>query len=422
MENLVISDSLNGHRTSCRSCGEPLEVSVCDLGSTPPTNSYLRSTAAFATEKSYPLHARVCANCFLVQLDYDVAPEELFGDYAYFSSYSDSWLQHARDYAAMVTDRFGLTSDSLVVEMASNDGYLLRNFVDRKVPVLGIEPSSTVAEDAEKLGVPTWVEFFGEKCAEKVVSTLGKADLVIANNVLAHVPDPVDFVKGIGTVLGPAGVVTIEFPHLLELIGRCEFDTIYHEHYSYYSLISVTRLLKSGGIEVFDVEQLPTHGGSLRVYGCLEGAHTPVESVADMLKMEAAAGLDTIAAYTDFAQLVDNCRRTFLAFISDACAKGQKVVAYGAAAKGTTFLNFCGVSADDIAVVADRNPHKVGKWLPGCHIPIVSAEALREVKPDYVLVLPWNLADEIRQQLADFVDSGSQLVTAIPTVQILGPR
>jgi hypothetical protein len=361
----------------------------------------------------------VCESCKLVQVDYDVAPEELFGNYVYFSSYSDDWLAHAKAYCAMAQRRFGLGASSLVVELASNDGYLLKNFLQAGVPVLGIDPSDTVAAAAEQIGVPTLVEFFGETVAARLTSQGKQADLIIGNNVLAHVPRLNDFVAGIAALLKPAGSVTIEFPHLLTLIEQVAFDTIYHEHYSYISLFAIEQVFGRHGLRLYDVEQLSTHGGSLRIFA----SHASRElSDSDALRrvraLESSAGLGTLDAYRRFAERVEACRGSMLSFFAEARRQGKRVAAYGAAAKGNTLLNFCGATSRDVSMVADRNPHKQSKLLPGTHIPVVSPEALMEAKPDYVLILPWNLQEEIRRQLAGIAAWGGRFVTPVPLARI----
>lgn len=405
--------------TTCRSCGGPLATTVADLGLQPPSNSYLRSAADIPAEKVYPLRAKVCGTCKLVQIDYDVPPAELFHNYAYFSSFSDTWMAHARAYCAMAAERFGLGADSLVVELASNDGYLLRNFVEAGIPVLGIDPSDTVAAAAEKVGVPTLVEFFGTAVARRLAAEGRQADLIIGNNVLAHVPASNDFVAGIKALLKPSGMVTIEFPHLLTLVEHVEFDTIYHEHFSYFSLLAAEALFARNGLRIFDVEELPTHGGSLRLFAC-HAERADVADGAGLLKVrgdEARAGLGELATYDRYAGKVEACRVSMRAFLARAKAEGKTVMGYGAAAKGNTLLNFCGATAEDIACVADRNPHKQDTLLPGSHIPVVSPEALMERKPDYVLILPWNIKDEIMRQLDGIRAWGGRFVTAIPVVR-----
>jgi len=406
--------------TVCRACGGPLTVTMADLGMQPPSNAFLASMDDAKDEKRYPLRAKVCELCKLVQVDYDVAPEELFGNYVYFSSYSDEWLAHAKTYCEMALRRFALDSRSLVVELASNDGYLLKNFVQSGIPVLGIDPSDTVAAAAQKIGVPTLVEFFGERLAKELKSGGRQADLIIANNVLAHVPQLNDFVAGIAVLLKPEGTVTIEFPHLLKLIEQVEFDTIYHEHYSYISLYAIERVFARHGLRIHDAEQLPTHGGSLRIFAS-HAARADLRDGASLLSLraqEAAAGLADLDTYLRFAERVEVCRRSVLAFFAQAKREGKVVAAYGAAAKGNTLLNFCGLTHADIPMVADRNPHKQSKFLPGSHIPVVSPEELMRATPDYVLVLPWNLRDEIMRQLTGIRVWGGRFVTPVPVVRI----
>ena len=404
----------------CRSCGGRLTVTMADLGLQPASNAFLESQAAIEHEKRYPLRAKVCENCKLVQLDYDVAPEELFGNYVYFSSYSDQWLAHAKAYCEMALERFALTSESLVVELASNDGYLLKNFLKLGIPVLGIDPSGTVAAAAEKIGVPTLVQFFGERVAKELAQQGRQADLIIGNNVLAHVPQLNDFVAGIAALLRPQGSVTIEFPHLLELIRHVEFDTIYHEHFSYFSLYAMEQVFRRHGLRLYDVERLSTHGGSLRIFA----AHAARADLSDSASLrevraqEEAAGLPDLKTYMQFAKRVDECRDSLRVFLAGAKRDGKRVAAYGAAAKGNTLMNFCGITPEDVAFVADRNPHKQNKLLPGTHIPVISPEELMRAKPDYVLILPWNLRDEISRQLADIKAWGGRFVTPVPVVQI----
>lgn len=411
---------MTGLVTACRACGGRLTVTMADLGLQPASNAYLTSLDAVREEKRYPLRAKVCESCKLVQVDYDVAPQELFGNYAYFSSYSDGWLAHAKEYCVMARRRFDLGSESLVVELASNDGYLLKNFIDMGVPVLGIDPSDTVAAAAEKIGVPTLVEFFGESLARDLAGAGRQADLIIGNNVLAHVPVLNDFVAGIARLLKPKGTATLEFPHLLELIAHVEFDTIYHEHYSYISLFAIEQVFSRHGLRLYDVEQLPTHGGSLRIFAA-HSDRTDLEDSASLRSLraqESAAGLADLATYARFAQRVDECRRSVLAFLAAARREGKTVAGYGAAAKGNTLLNFCAVTPADISQVADRNPHKQSKFLPGTHIPVISPEALMQARPDYVLILPWNLQEEIRVQLHGIKEWGGRFVTPVPLVRV----
>jgi SAM-dependent methyltransferase len=403
----------------CRACGGSLTVTMADLGMQPASNAFIASAAALAEEKRFPLRAKVCDACRLVQIDYDVAPQELFSNYVYFSSYSDDWLLHAEHYCEMARQRFGLGPDSLVVELASNDGYLLKNFVNMGIPVLGIDPSDTVAAAAEKIGVPTLVEFFGADLADRLARGR-QADLIIGNNVLAHVPLLNDFVAGISRLLKISGHATIEFPHLLELIEHVEFDTIYHEHYSYISLFAIEQVFSRHGLRIYDVETLPTHGGSLRIFAAHSRRADIIDSSAliEVRAREKSAGLGELSTYMQFARRVDECRASLLSFLAEAKRASKKVAAYGAAAKGNTLLNFCQVTPADIAMVADRNPNKQSKLLPGTHIPVVSPQVLMESKPDYVLILPWNLQSEIRQQLRGIEEWGGRFVTPVPVTRV----
>jgi SAM-dependent methyltransferase len=409
-----------GGVAACRACGGRLTVTMADLGMQPASNAFLESPAAFEHEKRYPLRAKVCERCKLVQVDYDVAPEELFGNYVYFSSYSDDWLAHAKAYCEMARQRFSLDSSSLVVELASNDGYLLKNFLAMGIPVLGIDPSGTVAAAAAKIGVPTLVEFFGAGIAADLAAQERQADLIIGNNVLAHVPQLNDFIAGLKLLLRPLGSITIEFPHLLELVRQVEFDTIYHEHYSYFSVHALEQAFARRGLRLYDVERLTTHGGSLRIYAAHAQRADLKDSAAlrDVRAQESAAGLADLATYSRFSQSVEKCRDSLREFLAAAQREGKQVAAYGAAAKGNTLLNFCAVTPQDIALVADRNPHKQNKFLPGTHIPVVSPQTLMQAKPDYVLILPWNLRDEIQQQLKDIKAWGGRFVTPVPAVRI----
>ena len=405
-------------RAACRFCAAPLELSFADLGMSPPSNSYLEAADLNRMERFYPLHAWVCTKCFLVQLEEFETPEQIFSDYAYFSSYSESWLAHARDYVEKVTQRFNLGRSSFAVEIASNDGYLLQYFVERGVPVLGIEPAANVAAVAQKKGVPTLVKFFGTATAKE----LGRqADLVLGNNVLAHVPDLNDFVRGFATLLKPTGVATLEFPHLLRLIQENQFDTIYHEHFSYLSFATAERVFARHGMTLFDVEELPTHGGSLRIYARLaSNAALPVSArVAELRQREKAAGLESAQTYRSFAESVRTVKRNLLKFLIGAREAGKRVVGYGAPAKGNTLLNYCGVRTDLLEYTVDRSPHKQGRFLPGVHIPIHAPERIAETRPDYVLILPWNLKDEITAQMAHVRSWGGCFVVPIPETKVL---
>jgi SAM-dependent methyltransferase len=405
----------------CRFCDSELSVTFADLGMSPPSNAYLTAEQLNSMERYYPLHAWVCGNCKLVQLEEFETPEQIFGDYAYFSSYSESWLKHAEAYVEMMCKRFGFDLKSRVIEIASNDGYLLQYFKKRGVSVLGIEPAGNVAKVAvEQKGIPTRVEFFGKACAEKLVAEGIRPDLLLGNNVLAHVPDINDFVAGMKTLLAPRGVITMEFPYLLELIGNIQFDTIYHEHFSYLSFGSAQRIFAGHGLKIFDVEHLWTHGGSLRIFASHAEAKTEVDDrVAQILKMETAQGVNDLSIYRAFGELVKQTKRAFLSFLIEAKSKGKKIAGYGAAAKGNTLLNCCGVGRDFIEYVVDRSPHKQGKFLPGSHIPIFPPEKVAETRPDYLLILPWNIRDEVMKQMNHIRQWGGKFVVAIPTIQFL---
>ena len=404
----------------CRHCQAPLNLNFLNLGYAPPSNAYLDPAALNAPEMTYPLRVKVCQVCRLVQTEDYAGADELFSsDYAYFSSTSRGWLDHASHYAKMISDRLGLDSESLVIEVASNDGYLLRNFVEVGIPCLGIEPTDSTAEAAEALGIPVLREFFGESLAQRFAEEGKAADLVCGNNVYAHVPDINDFTRGLAAVLKPGGVITLEFPHLLRLVEQTQFDTIYHEHFSYLSLLAVERIFAAAGLRVFDVEELPTHGGSLRIFGCLEGAdHPEHESVAALRAEEDARGLDSDASYLEFQAQADGIKNDFLRFLLEAKAEGKTVAAYGAAAKGNTIMNYAGVRPDLISFVCDAAPAKQGKFMPGSHIPILAPSALRDNRPDYVVILPWNIAPEVKTQLKDLADLGTQFVTAVPHLEV----
>ena len=407
----------------CRFCRTPLVDTFLDLGRQPLANSYLTAAQlAAGTERSYPLHVRVCRACFLVQADDAVPAGEIFDDgYAYFSSYSTSWVEHARRYAAAMAGRFALDSASRVIEVASNDGYLLQHFVAMGVPVLGVEPTANTAAAAVARGVPTEVAFFGEATGADLAKRGLRADLMAANNVLAHVPDIADFVGGFREVLKPQGVLTFEFPHLLNLIEKVQFDTIYHEHFSYLSLLAVERVLRAKGLRPFDVEALPTHGGSLRLFCChADAAHAETEALAALRRQEATAGLGDLATYAGFAPRVEAVRASFRAFLAAERAAGRKLAAYGAAAKGNTFLNYCAATAEEIVAVFDASPAKQGRFLPGSHVPILAPDAVREVRPDDLLILPWNLKDEIIDQMGFIRDWGGRFVTASPETKVIG--
>jgi SAM-dependent methyltransferase len=407
---------------ACRLCGAKLTHSLVDLGATPLANAYVTpEQAAHGVDRAFPLHARVCESCLLVQVDASVPPEKIFaGDYAYFSSFSAGWVAHAQRYAADMTQRFGLGPHSLVAEVASNDGYLLRHFVAAGIPVLGIEPAAGVAEAARRLGVRTETVFFGVDTATALLPRYGHADLIAANNVLAHVPDLAGFTAGFTVLLAPEGVATFEFPHLLYLLRQVQFDTIYHEHFSYLSLLVVERVLRDAGLRVFDVASLPTHGGSLRVFACHHDAeHSTGPGVAATRELEAAAGLHDPRSYDGFAPKVAAIQRGFRDFVAAARTEGRRLAAYGAAAKGNTFLNCCGISARDLICVADRNPAKQGLLLPGSHIPVVSPAALADTRPDDVVILPWNIAAEVASELGVLRQAGTRLWVAMPAMRLV---
>src|SRR5262245_11777059 len=405
----------------CRFCGASLEHTFVDLGMSPLCESYLRPEQLNQMEAFYPLHVYVCDQCFLVQLQQYVRAEDIFDEYAYFSSYSDSWLAHAKRYADAMTERFGLNRDSFVVELASNDGYLLRNFVATSIPVLGIEPAANVAAVAVEKGVPTRVAYFGRRLAEELASSGRRADLLLGNNVLAQVPDLNDFVAGMKVLLGAHGVVTMEFPHLVRLMDENQFDTIYHEHFSYFSFITAEAVFAAHGIVLFDVEELPTHGGSLRIFGRHREDDTrPItERVTAMRAAEMARGINRVESYRTFAQRVEQTKWKILDMLIDIRREGKSVVGYGAPGKGNTLLNYCGIRTDLLDYTVDRNPYKQGRFTPGTHIPIHPPEMIAETRPDSIIVLPWNLIDEISEQLAYVREWGAQLIVPIPTATIV---
>jgi SAM-dependent methyltransferase len=403
----------------CRLCGAELTHTFVDLGMSPPCESYLTADQLDQGETFYPLHVRICAECLLVQLPAYIPAEEIFGHYAYFSSYSDSWVRHAERFVDEAAARLHLDAESFVVEVASNDGYLLQHAVSRGIRALGIEPAANVAEAAEARGVPTEVLFLGEETGAKIAAEHGRADLVVANNVFAHVPDIVDFSKGLRALLADDGHLSIEIPHLLRLIEGREYDTIYHEHFSYVSLLTTQRVLASAGLTVVDVEELPTHGGSLRTWSKPSAsAGAPSPAVAKVLADEARAGLDTLEGHAGFSQAVAEVRNDLLEFLIGCSREGKRVVAYGAPGKGNTLLNHCGIRADLVEFSVDRNPFKHGRFLPGTHIPIHPVEALAEARPDYVLVMPWNLRREIASQLEYVREWGGRLVVALPELEV----
>ncbi|HZM53213.1 MAG TPA: class I SAM-dependent methyltransferase [Vicinamibacteria bacterium] len=405
----------------CLSCAAPLRRTFVDLGMSPLCESYVSADDLDHVERFYPLHVYVCDRCFLVQLRQYVSREEIFTEYAYFSSYADSWVEHMRVYADRITDRLQLHGGSFVVEVASNDGYLLQHFVKKGIPVLGIEPAANVARVAVEKGVPTLVEFFGARTATELASRGRRADLICGANVLAQVPDLGDFVSGLRILLAPGGVVTIEFPHLLRLMAENQFDTIYHEHFSYFSFLSAERIFAAHGLTLFDVEELPTHGGSLRIYArhAADGSR-PVTARAEALrKREVEAGLLSLEAYESFGEQVKETKRKLLDFLIRAKREGKTIAGYGAPGKGNTLLNYCGIRSDFLEFTVDRSPYKQGKFLPGTHIPIYHPDRIRERKPDYVLILPWNFKDEIVEQMSYVQDWGGRFVVPIPEARIL---
>jgi SAM-dependent methyltransferase len=405
----------------CRHCDARLSLSFADLGSSPPSNSYLTADALSGPEVWYPLRVVVCDGCWLVQTEDFAKRDEFFSeDYAYFSSFSESWLRHAEAYVADMSDRFGLNKNSLVIEVASNDGYLLQYVQERGQQALGIEPTASTAQAAREKGIDVLQEFFGVELASKLAAEDRMADLTAANNVLAHVPDINDFVRGFAIVLKPAGVATFEFPHLMQLVSEAQFDTIYHEHYSYLSLTAVKTIFAANGLTVFDVEEIPTHGGSLRVFACRTDseAHSVDQRVGTMLEKERAAGVTTPEYYAKLQTQAETIADELLTFLIDAAKTGKKIGAYGAAAKGNTLLNFAGVRNRLLPWVVDRNPAKQDKFLPGSRIPIVAEERIREEKPEYILILPWNLREEVMSQLDYVREWGGKFVTAIPRLHI----
>jgi len=404
----------------CRFCHAPLEHTFVDLGMSPLCEDHVKPDELKKMEPFYPLHAYVCSNCFLVQVEEFVSPSVIFNDYAYFSSYSDSWLNHVRRYADDVLERFVITSESLVAELASNDGYLLQYFREKQIPVLGIEPAANVAEVAIEKGIRTEVKFFGEKTAHELAHHYGKATLLIGNNVLAHVPDINDFVLGMKVFLKRGGLITMEFPHLLNLIEGNQFDTIYHEHFSYLSFTTVDRIFSHHDLTLFDVEEVPTHGGSLRIYAKHkeDDSNSISERVPEMRGRERDAGLCSLRYYTDFKEKVKQTKWKILEFLINAKRENKKIVGYGAPGKGNTLLNYCGIRTDFLDYTVDRSPHKQGNYLPGTLIPIYHPDKIKETKPDYVFILPWNLKQEIMDNLAYIQEWGGQFVVPIPELTV----
>ena len=407
-------------RARCRFCETPLRHTFVDLGMSPLCESYVATEQLNQMEPFYPLHVYVCEQCYLVQLEEYVRAESIFSDYAYFSSYSDSWLGHAQTYVEMITQRLGLTAQSQVIEIASNDGYLLQYFVRKGIPSLGIEPAANVAREASRKGVPTLVEFFGERTAGQLAEEGQKADLVVGNNVLAQVPDLKDFVTGLKIILKPRGVVTMEFPHLVRLVQENQLDTIYHEHFSYFSFLTVERIFAAHDLRIFDVEELSTHGGSLRVFAChVDDDSRPTEDrVLRMRQQETDAGLTRLDYYLAFTAKAEQVKHRLLQTLIDVKSRGHSIAGYGAPGKGNTLLNYCGIRTDFLDYTVDRSPHKQGKFLPGTHVPIYHPGRIKQTRPDYVLILPWNIKAEIMQQLAYIREWNGKFIVPIPEAQV----
>lgn len=421
LASLDPGDRPHSPKLACRFCKAALRTTFVDLGMSPLCNTLITSEQRHEMEPFYPLHAYVCDQCFLVQLQEFVSPQSIFNEYAYFSSFSTSWVEHARQYAHMVIGRFGLDAASKVMELASNDGYLLQHFKHLGVPVLGIEPASNVAKAAIEKGIPTTVRFFGSVVADQVAHEFGHADLLVGNNVLAHVPDLNDFVGGIKRLLAPGGVVTMEFPHLQRLMAENQFDTIYHEHFSYFSFVAVEKVFAHHGLTLFDVDELPTHGGSLRIYARHDAdiARPVGDRIGELRRREVEDGFLTLERYAGFGQNVNATKRKLLDFLIGAKQRGAKVVGYGAPGKGNSLLNYCGIRTDFLDFTVDANPYKQGKFTPGTRIPILAPEAVREARPDYVLILTWNLKDEISRAASYIGDWGGRFVVPIPEVRVL---
>jgi SAM-dependent methyltransferase len=404
----------------CRFCAAPLRQTLVDLGMSPLCESYVSAAQLNRMEPFYPLHVYVCENCLLAQLEEYVSPEAIFTEYAYFSSYSDSWLEHSKRYTEEMIRRFGIGARSLVVELASNDGYLLQYFGEKGVPVLGIEPARNVAQVAIEKGIPTLVEFFGEKLALDLAGQGRQGDLILGNNVLAQVPALNDFVRGMKVLLKTGGIITMEFPHLVRLMDENQFDTIYHEHFSYFSFLAVEKIFAAHGLTIFDVEELPTHGGSLRIFArhADDGAKPVTARAVSLRDREIAAGLQRMDTYDAFAEKVRETKRKLLSFLIEAKRAGRTICGYGAPGKGNTLLNYCGIRTDFLDFTVDRNPYKQGKFTPGTHIPILAPAKLAEARPDYVLILPWNFKDEIMAQLSFIKDWGGRFLVPIPEVRV----
>ncbi|HKP97245.1 MAG TPA: class I SAM-dependent methyltransferase [Fibrobacteria bacterium] len=416
-----MADQFSRSHSLCRFCEEPLEQSFCDLGMAPPCQSQVSPANENKAEAFYALHAFVCRKCLLVQIPEYVSPKDIFTEYAYFSSFSDSWLKHVKAYSDKMVERFGFGSKSRVIELASNDGYLLQWFKEKGVPVLGVEPAANVAQAAIKKGIPTVVKFFGRKTAEEVAVEHGKADLLLGNNVLAHVPDLMDFVGGMKILLKPDGIITMEFPHLLQLMDQNQFDTIYHEHFSYFSFTVAEKVFASHGLTLFDVEELPTHGGSLRIYGRhSQDASKPVgPRVSELKAKEEKAGLNKLEGYLSFGEKVKETKRQVLDFLIRAKRDGKTIVQYGAAGKANTLLNYCGIRNDFMEYAVDRNPYKQGHYLPGSRIPVYPPDRIRETQPDYLFIGVWNLKDEIVSQTSYIREWGGKWIVPIPHVTVV---
>jgi len=404
----------------CRFCETPLRQTLVDLGMSPLCESYVGADQLNQMEPFYPLRVYVCERCYLAQLEEYVSPEAIFTEYAYFSSYADSWLRHAKSYTDIMVERFGIGPASLVIELASNDGYLLQYFVEKGVPVLGVEPARNVAKVAIEKGIPTLIEFFGEKMAERLASEGKTGDLILGNNVLAQVPALNDFVRGMKVLLKPRGIITLEFPHLVRLMEKNQFDTIYHEHFSYFSFLAAEKIFATHGLTLFDVDELPTHGGSLRIYArhAEDTTHAVTSRVKELRTQEEAAGLTQMRTYDAFSEKVKETKRKLLEFLIKVKREGKTVCGYGAPGKGNTLLNYCGIRTDFLDYTVDRNPYKQGKFTPGTHIPILSPDRIRETRPDYLFILPWNFKDEIIGQMSYIRDWGGRFIVPIPEVRV----
>jgi len=415
-----IATAVSASRATCRFCATPLSHTFVDLGMSPLCQTHIEPQQLNHMEPFYPLHVWICDKCFLVQLEEYVSPKEIFTDYAYFSSYADSWVEHAKRYSDLICQRFGIDRSKKVMEIASNDGYLLQHFVAKGVPVLGIEPAANVAKVAIEKGVATTVRFFGVASANEIVAEQGHADLLLGNNVLAHVPNINDFVGGMKVLLRPGGVITMEFPHLLKLMAENLFDTIYHEHFSYLSFYTVEQVFAAHGLTLFDVEELPTHGGSLRIYGrhVEDGAKPVGPRVAELKCREIAEGVNRLDTYASFAEKVKETKRSILEFLVEAKRAGKSIAGYGAPGKGNTLLNYCGIRSDFLDYTVDRSPYKQGRYTPGTHIPILPPERIRETRPDYIFILPWNLKEEIMGQMAFVREWGGKFVVPLPEVKV----